>query len=198
MNYSIRVILEFASKIGSCYYWHVFTWFRMECPTCIILCYFIVFHVPDLNDKIGEWHCYSWNVSLKYASCCIHWSEKDLTDDQNCYLRKAFSKHFWSFHRIFAGWELSVILGTSKEGHNLYKYDFEYILNCFGVNASTLRVINSLWIFAQFIYSLLVLGNQTLLSAFPIVLHLITAYYHSVSATKVAEVWNNSLTYGFF
>lgn len=128
-------------KKVSCYHWHVFTWFRMECPTHIILWYFI-FHVLNLNDKIGEWHCYSWNVNLKYASCCIHWSEKDLTDDQHCYLRKAFSKHFWYFHRILAGWELSIIAGTSKEGHELYKYDLEYILNCFGLNASTCRVIH--------------------------------------------------------
>lgn len=45
-------------KKMSCYYWHVFTWFRMELPTQVILCYFI-FHVPDLNNEIGEWHCYS-------------------------------------------------------------------------------------------------------------------------------------------
>lgn len=73
-------------KVSCCYYWHVFTWFRMECPIQIILHYFI-FHVPHLNDKIGEWHCYSWNVSLKYASCCTHWSEKDLTDNQHRYLQ---------------------------------------------------------------------------------------------------------------
>lgn len=118
----------------------MFTRFRMECPTRAILCYFI-FYVPDLNDEVGEWHCYRWNISLKYALCYIHQrEEKDFTDDQHCYLRKAFSKHFWCFHRILANWELCYPR-DQKEGHKLHKYDLEYILNSFAHSAWTLKVI---------------------------------------------------------
>lgn len=100
-------------KKVSCYYWHVFTRFRMECPTHVILCYFII-HVPDLNDKVGEWHCYRWNISLKYALCYIHQrEEKDFTDDQQL-LKEGFQQTFLVFSQNSC--RLRTLLSQGPEG----------------------------------------------------------------------------------